>query len=289
MAVLELEARSGQIRQAAADLQRLEAQGGRTEARVLSLGRTFAAIGGAAVLGIAVKNTAQFSQSIADLSAITGAAGKDLEFYRQQAAEIGRTTTLSASQAADAFKLIASAQPQLLKNAAALAQVTKEAVALAEATGSTLPEAAQALGASLNQFQLDASKSSEVINILAASSQLGTAEVASVTEALRNAGSAANSLGLDLAETVAGIQALAASGRQGSDAGTALRQVLLKLESTGRRDLQPSIVGLNGALNNLAKENLNNIQLMELFGQEAFTAATSLLAQRGVVTELNTT
>ena len=289
MAVLELEARSGQIRQATSDLQRLEMQGGKTQSAVLSLGRAFAAIGGAAVIGVAIKNTANFSQAIADLSAITGATGRDLEFYRQQAAEIGRTTTLSASQAAEAFKLIASAQPQLLKSAESLARVTKEAVALAEATGSTLPEAAQALGASLNQFGLDSSKASEVINILAASSQLGTAEVASVTEALRNAGSAANSLGIDLAETVAGIQALAASGRQGADAGTALRQVLLRLESTGRSELQPSIVGLNGALNNLAKENLNNIQLMELFGQEAFTAATSLLAQRQVVSELNVT
>jgi TP901 family phage tail tape measure protein len=287
IATVELRAKSGQIRSATDDLRRLEQQGAKTDRAVKVIAQSFVALGGAAVIGSAIKTTAQFSQAIADLSAITGAAGADLKFYSEQAAEIGRTTTLSASQAADAFKLIASAQPQLLSNAKALAQVTKEAVALAEATGSTLPEAAQALGSALNQFQLDASEAGNIINVLAASSQLGTAEVANVTEALRNAGSAANSLGLDFAETVAGIQALAASGRQGADAGTALRQVLLRLEDAGDKRLQPSLVGLSGALDELASRSLTNTQLIDLFGQEAFTAATSLLAQRRVVDELN--
>ena len=240
-----------------------------------------------AALTSVITTTAEFSQSIANLSAITGATGKDLEYYSNQAKEIGRTTSLSASQAAEGFKLIASAKPDLLASAESLAQVTKQAVILAEATGSTLPEAASALGSALNQFQLPASDASRVINALAASSQLGTAEVTAVTEAMRNAGSAANSLGLDFEETVAGIQALAASGRQGADAGTALRQVLLKLEATGNENLQPSLVGLVGALDELKSMNLDNTELMDLFGQEAFTAATSLLAQSDVAKELN--
>jgi hypothetical protein len=236
-----------------------------------------------------IKLTADFSQSVADLSAITGATGADLEYYADQAKDIGATTSLSASQASQAFKLIASAKPDLLGSAESLNEVTRSAVTLAEATGIDLPAAAQALGASLNQFQLDAESADEVINILAASSQLGTAEVSAVTEALRNAGAAANSLGLDLTETVAGIQALAASGRQGADAGTALRQVMLRLEQTGDRDLMPSINGLSRSLNTLADRNLNNTELMELFGQEAFTAAASLLSQREVLEKLNGT
>ena len=239
------------------------------------------------VLTGVITTTAEFSQSIANLSAITGASGKDLEFYAEQAREIGRSTTISASQAAEGFKLIASAKPDLLASAEALAEVTNQAVILSEATGSTLAESASALGSALNQFQLPATDASRVINALAASSKFGTAEVGAVTEAMRNAGSAANSLGLDFEETVAGIQALAASGRQGADAGTALRQVLLKLESTGNDNLQPSLVGLVGALDELKSMNLDNTQLMDLFGQEAFTAATSLLAQSDVAKELN--
>lgn len=288
---LVIEADSRSVKTASADLDNLSATSTKTTTTVTSLLRTLgglaAAYGAVGAARAAIRTTADFQQQIANLSAITGATGKDLEFYAEQAALIGRTTSLSASQAAEAFKLIASAKPDLLSSADALTAVTREAVTLAEATGESLPAAAAALGAALNQFQLPASEASRVINALAASSQLGTAEVGAVTEAMRNAGAAANSLGLDFEETVAGIQALAASGRQGADAGTALRQVLLRLEKTADETLQPSIVGLDKALQELATRNLDNTQLMDLFGQQSFTAAASLLAQKDVVTDLN--
>jgi TP901 family phage tail tape measure protein len=283
-----LEADSTSIKSATKDLDALQGSGEKTTSAVKAIGAAFLALGAGNVIRGAVTLTADFNQAIADLSAITGATGKDLEFYRNQAKEIGRTTSLSASQAAEAFKLIASAKPDLLSSAESLAAVTKEAVVLAEATGSTLPDAARALGSALNQFQLPASDASRVINALAASSQLGTAEVAAVTEALRNAGSAANSLGIDFESTVAGIQGLAAAGRQGADAGTALRQVMLQLEKSGEQNLRPSIVGLVGALRNLEGQNRDNIELMRLFGADAFTAATALLGQVDVVARLDT-
>jgi TP901 family phage tail tape measure protein len=288
---LVIEADSRSVKSATADLDDFSGSATKTTSTVGSLVKNLAGLAAAyGVVGAAtaaIRTTADFQQAIADLSAITGATGDDLAYYSEQAALIGRTTSLSASEAATAFKLIASAKPDLLSSASALTAVTKEAVALAEATGESLPDAAAALGSALNQFQLPATDASRVINALAASSKFGTAEVGSVTEAMRNAGSAANSLGLDFEETVAGIQALAASGREGADAGTALRQVLLRLESTADQTLQPSIVGLDNALQELATRNLDNTQLMDLFGQEAFTAATSLLAQKDVVTDLN--
>lgn len=281
------------LRSADRDMKRLVDTGGKLDNSLATLTRS---VGNLAAVYLslssvtnAIKTTSDFSQAVANLSSITGASGKNLEYYKQQAAEIGRTTTLSASQAVEAYQLIASASPQLLKNAQALNAVTREAVVLAEATGQDLPTSAKALGSALNQFQLDASKASEVINVLAASSQLGTAQVAQVTEALRNAGPAAQALGVDFAEAVAGIQALAAAGREGSDAGTALRQVMLRLERTGDSTLMPSVVGLTKAMEELASRQMSNQQLMKLFGDEAFSAATSILGQRQVLSELNQT
>tara|TARA_R110000868_G_scaffold192553_3_gene437124 strand:+ start:174 stop:2918 length:2745 start_codon:yes stop_codon:yes gene_type:complete len=292
-ATLGIRVDSNGVMRATKNLHLLEKQGAGAERATAKLTKAFkvGAVAAAAFAGFAatksVQDISNFTQAIANLSAITGATGKDLAFYADSAKEIGKTTSLSASQAAEAFKLIASAKPDLLANAAALDEVTRSAVTLAEAAGIELPEAASALGSALNQFGLDASKADEVINVLAASSKLGAAEIPAVTEALRNVGSAANALDLDLAETVAGIQALAIAGKQGSDAGTSLRQVLLKLEKTADKNLQPSIVGLSGALSNLKKENLSNAELMKLFGEEAFAAATALLEQSGSVVELN--
>ena len=248
IASLEINVKSKGIDKATKKLQKLERQGEKTQKSAKGTGKSFftmakgltvAAVGVTALSAVLIKATLEvmdFSQELANLSAITGATGKDLDFYAKSAKEIGRTTTLSAKQAVTAFKLIASAKPDLLQNAKALQEVTKSAVTLAEASGIDLPSAAKALGSALNQFGLDASKANEVINTLAASSKLGAAEIPAVTEALKNSGSAANALGVDLVETVAGIQALAIAGREGSEAGTGLRQVLLKLEKTGRTD-----------------------------------------------------
>ena len=278
-------------------LKRLEKQGKETSRSINKVGKSFSGLGAkiGLITGVAitatlvksVKDVMDFTQAIADLSAITGATGKDLQFYADSAKEIGRTTSLSAQQAVEAFKLIGSAKPDLLSNAKALEEVTKQAVILAEAAGIQLPQAASALGSALNQFGLDSSKAGEVINALAASSKFGAAEIPAVTEALRNVGSAANALDVDLVETVAGIQALAIAGKQGADAGTSLRQVLLKLEKTADQKLMPSVNGLSGALKNLKGLNLTNSELMKLFGDEAFAAAVALLEQSDNVAKLN--
>ena len=297
VANLKIQVKSAGIKQAKNELGQLENQGLKTEKAATRLASSFktagiaAGVAAVAFTGFAtarsIRDISKFTQAIADLSAITGATGEDLAFYADSAKEIGRTTSLSASQAVQAFKLIGSAKPDLLANAAALEAVTKSAVTLAEAAGIELPQAASALGSALNQFGLDADKADEVINLLAASSKFGAAEIPAVTEALRNVGSAANALDVDIAETVAGIQALAVSGRQGADAGTGLRQVLLRLEKTADKELQPSIVGLSGALENLQKRSLNNAELMQLFGDEAFAVASALLEQSGTVAQLN--
>ena len=95
-------------------------------------------LGAVAAVGTAFVDAAErikkFDSSVAELSAITGAVGKDLDFLKDKAIEMGSKTTLSAGEVADGFKLIASAKPDLLKSGAALAHVTDAAITLAEAS-----------------------------------------------------------------------------------------------------------------------------------------------------------
>jgi len=170
-----------------------------------------------------------FNESIADLSAITGATGKDLKFLSDAAKEFGKTTTLSATQAAAAFKLVASAKPDLLKNIPALKAVTKEVVTLAEASGTSLPEAAKAVGSALNQFGASADEAARFVNVLAAGSKLGASEVQDTALALKDSGVAAKLAGLSFEQTNAAIQVLAANGIKASQAGNQLKNVLLNL------------------------------------------------------------
>ncbi len=185
-------------------------------------------IGGFSAASDAAKD---FEKSLSSLKSLTGASAEDLKYYEEQAALIGQTTTLSASQAVDAFKLIGSAKPELLKNKEALAEVTYEAVALAEAAEIELPEAAQALAGALNQFNLPASESSRIINSLAAGSKEGAANIPEIQASIDKFGTSAAAFNVNFEESVALVEVLAEKNMKGAESGTALRNVLSKMAS----------------------------------------------------------
>lgn len=240
----------------------------------------------AAGVRASIQANRQFEKSLSDLSAITGATGDQLAYLKAQAQQIGATTSLSASEAAEAFKLIASAKPDLLESSAALNEVTRAAVTLAEAAGTSLPDAANTLGSALNQFGAGAEEASRFINVLAAGAKFGAAEVEQVAESLKNAGVSAASAGVSFEEANAAIQALAAVSIKGGEAGTALRNIILKLETDVDQKLRPSVVGLSGALEELAKRNEDTAALTQRFGLENINAAQALLTNVDNVREL---
>ena len=214
----------------------------------------------------AISVTMEFNATISNLSALTGAVGKDLEVFRQAAIDIGGATSLSATQAAEAMKLIGSASPDLLKSADSLKEVTRQAVTLAEAAGSTMPEAADAITGALNQFQLGADQAARVINVLAAGAKEGASEINDTVAAMKNAGVVAAQAGLNFEQFNGAIQALAQGQIKGAEAGTGLRNVLTILNTQMKAELRPSVVGLSTALANLEKAGMNDTDMVKLFG-----------------------
>lgn len=245
-----------------------------------SLGN-LAKVAGPALLGAALVSTInvnkKFEKSISSLAAITGAAGKDLDKLSDASKRIGQTTTLSATQASEAFQLMASAKPDLLSNLDALEATTLAAVTLAEAAGLELPQAATALGESLNQFGKGAEDAERFINVLAASSQKGASLINEVNLAMKGAGVAASQAGLSFEATNAQIQTLAFAGIKGAEAGTKLRTVLVKLQTQANDNFNPAVVGINDALKNLEIANLGVTERTKLFGEEALITADILI------------
>jgi len=273
----------GEDRGISKSAQKVETAIGGVTAKLKQFGALAAAAGAVAVFAGSVSKIKQFEKSISDLAAITGAAGDDLRKLTEASKEIGRTTTLTASQAAEAFKLIASAKPDLLDNVAALEETTRAAVTLAEAAGLELPDAATALGESLNQFGEGADSAGKFINILAAGAKFGSSEINQTSEALKNAGTVAKLAGLSFEETNAAIQALAAAGIKGSDAGTKLRSVLIKLQVQAEDKFNPAVVGINQALENLGDANLSVTEKVAIFGERSVATADVLISQLDVL------
>jgi TP901 family phage tail tape measure protein len=189
---------------------------------------------GRAVIGFfmdSIRASTEFKKSLSELSAITGATGKDLSFLASEAKASAKEHGILARDVVEAYKLIGSAKPELLKNKEALAQITSEAITLSKAAGMELPEAATALTAALNQFSAPAKEAGKYINVLAAGSKEGAAEIPDITASLLNFGVAAKASNVSIEESVALIETLAEKGKKGADAGVGLRNVLAKLSA----------------------------------------------------------
>lgn len=232
-----------------------------------------------AFMDIAQKSI-QFEKSLSSLRSLTGVSAEELSFFKNEAIKLGSTSTQTASQVVEAFQLIGSQKPELLKNKDALAEVTKQAITLAEAAGMDVPEAARALTGSLNQMGESSQKAGEYINILAAASQAGSADIPYLTKAIEKSGGAASSVGIKYNELVAAIEAIAPKITEASEAGTNLRNIFLVLESSSDKNLKPSVVGLSKAVENLAAKNMDATQMTKMFGRESVTAALALVGAK---------
>lgn len=222
----------------------------------------------------------QFEKSLSSLRSLTGVSAEELSFFKDEAIKLGSTSTQTASQVVEAFQLIGSQKPELLKSKDALAEVTKNAITLAEAAGMDVPEAAKALTGSLNQMGESSRSAGEYINILAAASQAGSADIPYLTKAIEKSGGAASTVGIKYNELVAVIETIAPKITEASEAGTNLRNIFLILESSSDKNLKPSVVGLSKSIENLAAKNYDATQMTKLFGRESVTAALALVSAK---------
>jgi len=224
---------------------------------------------------------AEFQASIADLSAITGAAGKDLDILTQKTLKMARVSVTSQAEVAEAIKLVASAKPDLLQNLDALTATTEQVLLLKNAAGIDLASAANITAQGLNIFGVEASKAGEFVNILAAGAKLGSSEIRDTGEAMLLAGPAARAAGLNFVQLNAAIQTVAKGGIKGARAGTALNAILGRLRRQGI-DFQK--LGLEGAFEAVKKvldrvtDSTKRAQLeATIFGEEHAKVGLALL------------
>lgn len=227
-----------------------------------------------------------FEQSMADLSSITGIVGKDLSDLEKAARETGKSSGLGATGAADAFALLAS-QIQVDKiGMEGLKILQQETITLAQASGMGMSDAATALAATINQFGLEASEANRVINVLAAGSKYGAAEITDLAQSFKVTGAVAAAAGLSVEQSAGAIEVLSKSNLKGAEAGTALRNIIVKMQTTLGMNLGET--GLSTALEAL-KPKLNDVTwLAKTFGAENLAAAQFLITNASAVNEMTT-
>lgn len=225
-----------------------------------------------------------FGQSMADLSSITGIVGDELEELETNSRRFGKESGLGADAAARAYSLLAS-QIQISKiGIDGLNKLEEKSITLAHASGMSLDGAANALAGTINQFGLGAEAADRVINVLAAGSKYGAAEIEELSQSFKVVGSAASAMGLDVESTAGALEILSQANLKGSEAGTALRNIILKLNTELGIDLGETSLGT--ALDALKPKLSDATYLSKVFGMENIAAAQFLIQNASAVDEM---
>lgn len=246
----------------------------------------------------AIEPGVKFQTAVAEMSGITNLAGKDLESLADKARE---TAVAFGSNAADATglytSLLSKLTPELKKAPEALQIMSNNVMTLSKTMKGDVAGATDAMTTAMNQFQVSmadpaqaAKTMTEYMNIMAAGSVEGSAEVTKVAAALEQAGLTAKTFGVTFAETNASIQLLDKAGKKGSEGGVALRNVINKLQApTSDAVKQLKAAGVNvGVLQNqslsltdrlraLSPVMKNASVMSSLFGGENMAAAMALV------------
>lgn len=227
----------------------------------------------------------------ANVKALTGLDDDSIEWMERKAVELSTTMDesglrirQSASEIMEAYMMVGSNKPELLESKEALNAVTVETMRLAAASGMSLPKSVDATTTALNQYGASADDAAKYVNVLAAGSKHGAANVEQQAAAILKAGTIAASSNIPIEELVGTIEMLGEKGIKSEIAGTGLKTFFTRL-ATGAADTNPKVVGLSTALDNLNKKveaaekqkvGGGTALLKKLFGDEGMQTAMIL-------------
>lgn len=216
-------------------LRSVGAEADKTQRKMRDMGARMQDVGGTLtrrltlpLVGVGVaagKVGMDFDAQMSKVAAKAGATGADLEKLRDQAIDLGAKTSFSARTAAQGMEILAAAglKPREIMDA------MPGLLDAAAASGEDLASTADVVANSLAQFNLDASDSTRIADVLAKASNETQGSIASMGEALKYAGTGASQLGFDVEQTTALISKMVKAGIDGSQAGTSLRMGLQRL------------------------------------------------------------
>ena len=182
-----------------------------------------------AVVGLgtaAVKTAADFDSAMSQVAAVSVATGADFDQLREKAREMGAKTKFSASEAAEAMNYMAMAGWKTSDMLSGIEGIMN----LAAASGEDLATTSDIVTDALSAFGLTAADSGHFADVLAAASSNANTNVSMMGETFKYCAPVAGALGYSIDDVAQAIGLMANSGIKSSQAGTALRTILTKLQ-----------------------------------------------------------
>lgn len=236
-------------------------------------------VGASAVMG------AQFESQMTKVGVIAGATGEDFDVLTNKARELGATTAFSATQAADAMEILASAGLGVNE----ILSATGDVLVLAGAGGTDLQTSAAILASTMSQFGLEAKEAGRISDVFAKVTASTQFQVDDLAEAMKYGGIVGAGFGWSLEQTTAALGMFRDMGMKGSMAGSALRSVMVGAASTFDKNVQvlekygltlaeisPDTKSFGEIMLAVGQAGMSTSDAMVVFGTEAGAAFNSM-------------
>lgn len=172
-----------------------------------------------------------FTSTMSEVSAISGATGEDFEKLEACAREYGSTTVFSASNAAEALKYMSLAGWDADQSTSALGGVLN----LAAASGMELGAASDMVTDYLSAFAMEAGDAAYFADLLSYAQSHSNTTAEALGEAYKNCAANLNAAGQDVETVTSLLEGMANQGYKGSEAGTAMAAIMRDI-TNGMKD-----------------------------------------------------
>lgn len=183
------------------------------------------------LVGNVIELGQNFTSTMSEVSAISGATGEDFEKLEACAREYGATTVFSASNAAEALKYMSLAGWDADQSTSALGGVLN----LAAASGMELGVASDMVTDYLSAFAMEAGDAAYFADLLSYAQSHSNTTAEALGEAYKNCAANLNAAGQDVETVTSLLEGMANQGYKGSEAGTAMAAIMRDI-TNGMKD-----------------------------------------------------
>lgn len=235
----------------------------------------------AAMGGVAVKTFSDFEAGMNKVRAVSGATGEQFEALTAQARALGASTKFTAKEASEGMGFLAMAGFEVNEIMSALPATLD----LAAAGGMELGRAADHVSNIMQGFQIEASKTGDIADILTKTFTSSNTSLEQLGEAMSYAAPIAHGFGQSIETASAAIGILSDAGIQSSRAGTGLGQILALLAKKSDQvgvavfDSSGKMRDFADILEDIQKRGMTAKEVVTIFGQRAGPAMQVLLGR----------
>ncbi|WP_242316981.1 phage tail tape measure protein [Bacillus cereus group sp. BfR-BA-01489] len=207
---------------------RMESLGNHLQNAGMQIGMVFGGMTYAIGQGLksAVEESMNFEQQMANIKAVSGATGQEMSKLSELAVKYGEDTKYSSVEAGKGIE-------ELIKAGVSLTDIIngglEGALNLAAAGELELGEAAEIASTALNAFKKDGLSVTDAANLLAGAANASATDVHELKYGLSASAAVAAGAGMTFKDTATALAVFAQNGLKGSDAGTSLKTMLMRL------------------------------------------------------------